>query len=281
MVLFSGAHAGALPDGFSEDFKQWVSQHGQEYATEEEAFKRFGIFEANQRLVATHNYHAAKGVHTFKQKLNQFADMTSEEYRKNFLGRKSVLGRRVPRAGSLDHMNTTIGDVPASVDLRDQGIVNDVKNQAQCGSCWAFSAVAAMEGAFNTASNGSVPALCTSKCGPNKTPCCSFSEQELVDCTNKGINNCDTGGEMHDGIMEIVNNQGGIIDTEAQYPYTSGGGSSPGVCHAKSTGVKSGITGYTQVEANENALQVAASQKVISIAIDASHGSFQFYSEGV
>lgn len=275
LVLFFGAHAGVLPDGVSENFKQWVSQHGQDYATDEEAFKRFGIFEANQRLIATHNYHHAKGRHTFKQKLNRFADMTNEEYRKN------VLGRRVTRIGITNHMNITVVDVPASVDLRQNGIVNNIKDQAQCGSCWAFSAVAAMEGAFNTANQGNIPTLCTSKCGPNETPCCSFSEQELVDCTNNGANTCDTGGEMHEGIMEIVNNQGGVIDTESQYPYTSGGGSSPGVCHAKDTGVQTGITGYTQVTASESALQTAASQNVISIAIDASHNSFQFYSEGV
>merc|ERR1712216_821211 len=125
------------------------------------------------------------------------------------------------------------------------GIVTPVKNQAQCGSCWSFSAVAAMEGTFNIKNNGSMPSLCSSyTCGPSKTPCCSFSEQELVDCTD-------------------------------QYPYTS---KSEGKCHAKTEGVQTGITGVEAVTANdEQALKVAAHQTIVSIGIDASHNSFQLY----
>ena len=64
-------------------------------------------------------------------------------------------------------------------------------------SCWAFSAVAAMEGAFNQKNNGTVPSLCKTKCGKQKKACCSFSEQEIVDCTLDGKDNCNKGGEIH------------------------------------------------------------------------------------
>jgi hypothetical protein len=50
-----------------------------------------------------------------------------------------------------------------------------------------------VEGAFNKKHNGSMPSVCTSVCGPNRNPCCSFSEQELVDCTLGGADNCDQG----------------------------------------------------------------------------------------
>merc|ERR1711957_666549 len=93
------------------------------------------------------------------------------------------------------------GDAPDSWDWRPKGIVTDVKNQGQCGSCWAFSAVAAMEGAYNLKSNGTVPSDCKSYvCGPDKKPCCSFSEQELVDCVNDGAQNCNTGGNPSGGM---------------------------------------------------------------------------------
>jgi hypothetical protein len=80
-----------------------------------------------------------------------------------------------------------------------------------------------------------------------------------------------------------VTDQNGKINTEAQYPYTSGGGTSAGVCHAKPAhAVASGITGYANVTVgNETALKLAAHQHlIISVAIDASQQSFQFYEQG-
>jgi hypothetical protein len=89
---------------------------------------------------------------------------------------------------------------------------------------------------------------------------------------------------MHDGMLEIANNQGGKINTEAQYPYTSGGGKATGVCGAKAaTAVQIGITGYANVtHGNETDLKQAAYEHaIISIAIDASQNDFQFYDSGV
>jgi len=163
--------------------------------------------------------------------------------------------------------------------------VTDVKNQAQCGSCWAFSAVAALEGAFNLKSNGTVPNECAKyTCGSDSTPCCSFSEQELVDCVNDGAQTCDTGGNPSEGIDYIAKTSAGKANTEAEYPYTSAGGVSKGVClNKEGSGVTTGITGFTSVpEGDEAALKEAVySNSIISIGIDASQSSFQFYAGGV
>ena len=88
---------------------------------------------------------------------------------------------------------------------------------------------------------------------------------------------------MHDGFLEIIHQKKGVMDTEAQYPYTSGGGKSPGVCHSKSEGVTTGFTSYANVtHGDEVALaQAVVSQTVIAVAIDASQNSFQFYQQGV
>merc|ERR1711966_647725 len=84
------------------------------------------------------------------------------------------------------------------------------------------------------------------------------------------------------GVDEIVTQMKGMFDTEKQYPYTSGGGVSKGVCNAKSGGVDTGITGYNRVtQGDEAALKDAAAQAVVSIAIDASQLSFQLYYAGV
>lgn len=75
-----------------------------------------------------------------------------------------------------------------------------------------------MEGAFNRAKNGSTPTTCKTLCGPFNVSCCSFSEQEVADCTLGGTDTCNKGGEPHDGIVYIAKKQGSVIDTEDEYP---------------------------------------------------------------
>jgi len=273
--------ATTIEDAVRHEFDAWSKVHVRAYASEEEAVRRFDIFKANRAFVMSHNERARQGRISFTTALNQFADLTNDEYRQQMLG----LGMRGKHSPGRDAVSTFRGGVttaPESFDWRPSGIVTPVKDQAQCGSCWAFSAVAAIEGAFNKKNNGSMPSGCSSSCNGNA--CCSFSEQELVDCTNSGEDTCKIGGEMHDGVMEIVKHHSSNMDTEAVYPYTSGGGKSSGVCRAKAKGaVPTGITGYANVTAgDEDALKAAVFEHAtISIGIDASQMSFQFYSSGV
>jgi C1A family cysteine protease len=232
----------------------------------------------NLEIVNAHNKEAAAGLRPYALKMNKFADMTKEEYKATMLGLKpsSIVG-------SKKILSSKLGDAPASWDWRPQGVVNPIKNQARCGSCWAFSAIAAMEGAFNIKNKGSMPSACTSTCGPDNTKCCSFSEQELVDCTDNGTDTCNHGGSPTEGVLEIADKMSGKANTEEQYPYTSGGGKSLGVCHAKpDSAVQTGITDTASAEeGDEDGVKKLAHESVVSIGIDASHNSFQLYSHGV
>lgn len=153
----------------------------------------------------------------------------------------------------------------------------DRSQQGNCGSCWAFSAVASVEGAFNLARNGTAPdPPCNSTCGPQRSRCCALSEQEVADCTLHGTDTCDVGGEPHDGILDIVA-RGGLINTDAEYPYVSGDTGKLTPCAPVSNPVNTTVTGYGNVTSGDEVALVGAvyAKAVISIGIDASRPSFQ------
>ncbi|RWR78290.1 cysteine protease XCP1 [Cinnamomum micranthum f. kanehirae] len=244
-------------DKLIELFESWLSKHSKSYSSIEEKFHRFEIFKDNLKHIDETN----KLMRNYWLGLNEFADMSHEEFKDKYLGLKLDLSKR--RESSKCHENFRYRDVvniPKTVDWRKKGAVTHVKNQGSCGSCWAFSTVAAVEG-INQIVSGNLTSL---------------SEQELIDC-DKPFNNGCNGGLMDYAFSFIISHGG--LHTEQDYPYLM----EDGTCKEKKGDLKLvTISGYEDVpENNEESLLKALAQQPLSVAIEASGRDFQFYSGGV
>eukprot|EP01147_Barroeca_monosierra_P001656 gene1656-4786_t len=131
----------ALSRATAYTFDEFKSQFGKVYESVEEEARRAQIFADNLAFISRHNTEAARGLHTYTVGINQFTDLTNEEYRQLYLS---------PYPGLLGRKRNTIwlkGPNAGSVDWRQKGAVTPIKNQGQCGSCWAFSTTGSVEGA--------------------------------------------------------------------------------------------------------------------------------------
>jgi len=236
-------------------FDAWSKQHGKQYS-QEELPARFATFSANLDFVTRHNAEAQNGIHTYTVTMNEFADLTSSEF-------ATRLGyRHVPRNESQLRIQRFYGDAPPKIDWRDRGAVTQVKNQGQCGSCWAFSTTGSVEGA-NFLKTGNLIEL---------------SEQELVDCDHDGDQGC--GGGMMDNAFNWIEANGGI-DSESDYPYKAHR-SLFGCSTEKMAQHVATVSNYTNVQPNsEDQLLLAVAQQPVSVAIEADQIGMQLYHKGV
>ncbi|KAL5019864.1 hypothetical protein ScPMuIL_002756 [Solemya velum] len=227
---------------------------------EEESHRRL-IWESNLAAIQKHNLQADRGLHTHRLGMNQFGDMTGQEIRRTLNGFR--MSNSTKGQLFMAPSNVATRDVPDTVDWRKKGYVTAVKNQANCGSCWAFSSTGSLEGQHFRKTGKLV----------------SLSEQNLVDCSQKEGNQGCNGGNM-DQSFEYVRKNGGI-DTEDSYPYTQ----KMGTCRFKKNDILYGATdsGYVDIQqGSEQDLKMAvATVGPISVALDASALSFHFYKSGV
>lgn len=121
----------------SENNDSFQTTHGKTYSNQVEETTRFAIFQDNLEEVEAHNARYEQGLVTYKKTINQFSDMTEDEF-KSFLtlhAKPTLNSEKV-----TPYLRSNV-EIPESIDWRELGYVTDVKNQKTCGSCWAFSLV--------------------------------------------------------------------------------------------------------------------------------------------
>nr|BAF94151.1 cathepsin L-like cysteine protease 1 [Plautia stali] len=245
----------------ASEFTRFKSQYRKDYPSDSVERYRKKVYKQNEKFVREHNERYERGEVTYKMALNHLADMHPREFMATFLGfnRSLRATNKVPEGIPFRHNKDAV--IQKEVDWRQKGAISPVKDQGHCGSCWAFSSTGALEAHTFLKKGRRV----------------SLSEQNLIDCSlNYGNNGCE-GGLMEQAFQYVRDNDG--IDTEEAYPYEG----EDSECRFKKNNVGATDAGFVTIPSgDEQALMEAvATQGPLSIAIDASNPSFQFYSEGV
>ncbi|GER56747.1 cysteine proteinases superfamily protein [Striga asiatica] len=232
-----------------EDLRSLYGRWRAYYKLDEPTNDRFPAFREN--VLRIHRFNQLD--EPYKLGLNQFSDLTAQEFAALH---RCQPGPRQPLEEEFGQEHD-ISDLPTSVDWRAKGAVTYVKNQLNCRSCWAFSAVGAVEGINFLQTRRLV----------------SLSAQELVDC-DKHNSGCRGGSEVR--AFDFIRDRG--ITSERVYPYVG----KQRICN--STKVKSPvvkITGYKRIPPNnEKALMKAVAQQPVSAAI-AADNDFGHYKTGI
>jgi C1A family cysteine protease len=238
----------------TEVFEDWKVNNSKNYESDIEHMYRFSVF--------SENYNHIQFKNSLKRNLtlglNKFADLTNEEFKVVHLNGYSPKSRTKLLTHSPKGEDLT-AVLPTEVDWVAKGAVTPVKNQGQCGSCWAFSTTGSVEGAWFIKTGKLV----------------SLSEQQLVDCSAAEGNQGCNGGIMDNAFQYIIKNGG--LCTEASYAYN---GVTDNSC-SKCTEVAK-ISSFVDVTPKSmQALMAAVAQQPVSVAVEADGSDWQFYSGGV
>ncbi|KAH8086232.1 transferase [Aureococcus anophagefferens] len=240
----------------TDEFAAWKAKYAKHYATPAAEQAARTAFLARSEAIAAHN----AGGHTYEVGHNQFSDLTPEQFRDTMLGGIPTSARNTSRLEQ--HVIPADFDFAAggALDWVAKGAVTGVKNQGQCGSCWAFSTTGAMEGALFAATGSLL----------------SLSEEQLVQCDSSSYG-CN-GGFPPSGALSFVASNGGVC-AESDYAYTSGSGQT-GSCRRNACASVMTVEGSVAAQ-GEQAMLSALQQRPLSILIDAEDCNFQSYRGGI
>jgi len=232
-----------------ELFNEWTNKYNKAFSRIEAPLK-FKVWNDNYKIVQEHN---AKNL-SWTLEMNEFAHLTAEEFSAMHLGFKPEL--HTAEDENLEILSEV--GVPSSYDWRSHGVVSSIKNQAQCGSCYAFASVAALESLYKL----------------RKGTLMNLSNQQLTDCTTGYGNNGCNGGLMTNCYRYT---QASGIERASTYPWA---GRQQNCAHSTSKNIYKN-TGYRTVAVDPNQLKAAVAMQPVTVGVEADQSAFQMYSGGV
>lgn len=251
-VALATSFSSASPESMKLMFDAFKKNHGVAYKSQAEEEYKFGVFVQNLKNIDMRNEAERKAGGSAQHGVTRFADMTPEEFKGKYLSYTPDNTR-----------NITYASVPVytgAADLVDWAGVytTPVKDQAYCGSCWAFAASEQIE------------SDAMRELGVTYT----LSPEQLVECdkTSFGCN-----GGLQERAYSYVSRAGGI-EQDSDYPYTSGDGSS-GSCTADKSKFVLTVSGYKNVNGEADMTSYVKSTGPLSIAIDAN--TWSSYTGGI
>jgi len=231
-------------------FRAFAKTFQKIYSSWREFENRYKIYRDNQKRIQLLNSNE-RGTAVYGD--TQFSDWTAEEFKQRLNGMKPHQRNNLKR---LPRPKIPEIELPTSFDWRDRNAVTPVKDQGQCGSCWAFSVTGNVEGVYSAKYNQLV----------------SLSEQELVDC-DKLDSGCN--GGLPENAYTAIHELGGL-ELESDYPYNG----QENQCHFNASMVRVQISGGVELPTNETKMaQWLIKNGPISIGINAN--GMQFYRGGI
>jgi cathepsin F len=238
-------------------FQDWMNKHNKKYNTQQEYETRLSNFIETGKRIAKLNARAKALNSTANFAHNKFSDLTLDEFSSR-LGMKGYVPKQIEGIPVAD----PAPEAPGSFDWRSKGGITAVKDQGQCGSCWAFSCTESIESVWKIKGGKS-----------NQVP---LAPQQIVDCdrTDGGCN----GGDLPTCYRYVIG--AGGLEPESDYPYRAQNGN----CAASKAKEQDPIKNFNYVipQGSTNEGQMAdyvAANSPVSIIVDAS--SWSSYNGGV
>lgn len=199
-------------DEVYDQFEYYVAKYSRSYNENSEFENRFQIFKQNYQFIMQHNANAH--VHGYTLGVNKMADMTNEEYQRTYLGYQNPNLEQMKASAEpsefdfesmfgMSETDKAIKDlqIPSSVDWHTKGILPEVKDQGECGSCYAFSAISAIEGLYRINNKNNY----------------DLSEQQVIDCSDDTYGNLGCNGGTMTNVFAYAHKND--LCSEEDYPY--------------------------------------------------------------
>jgi C1A family cysteine protease len=259
LFLFAAtAFAVASTSPIRAEFERYIEEWGKQYKDSEEKEIRYSNFVNNRLRIMQWNSRLVQEGKEPIYGINGFSDQSDEEFRSTHTCRKEISFKGAKIGAPAANLPQA---APAKYDWRDHGAVTAVKNQGQCGSCWAFSATEGVESANFMAGR----------------PLDVLSPQQITSC-DKTCAGCN-GGDLPEAFTYVIQNG---LELDSSYPYTSGSNGQTGQCKYSSAAVVQTIKSYEYATKSNNETQMYVASSTygpLSVCVDAS--TWSSYRSGI